>query len=308
MAETNYSPDPRPQPPTTTPSRKYGSLSSAGGTVRGSLQVGVDGVNNGVLVVDPNASTPVTLTRHVADSAPAIMRIQKEGTTGNVNGAVANNDNLARLDFYAWDGTGFFPGSVFQLTANEAWTTIAHGSRLTFNVVANGATATTECLRLTAAAVDLRNGAALQITGVAYHNPLSVYAAGTVYTLTATSAAVDFGTTDPTITLNAAGRYAIRGRVKVALNGATFAANQTLTVKLRRTNNTATDVANSSTTWIVPIVTTITDTLAVIHLPEVIYTTALATDIVTIFADISVLPAAGSISIDEASIVAVRLD
>jgi hypothetical protein len=39
----------------------------------------------------------------------------------------------------------------------------------------------------------------------------------------------------------------------------------------------------------------------------VLYTTALTSDVITIFADISVLPTAGSISIDEASIVAVRL-
>jgi hypothetical protein len=161
--------------------------------------------------------------------------------------------------------------------------------------------------RFTAGAFDLRNSAALQIAGVAYHNPLSVYAAGTVYTLTATSAAVDFGTTDPVLTVNAAGTYAIRGRVKVALNGATFAANRTLTIKLRRTNNTANDVSNSSTTWIVPIVTTLTNTLAIIDLPEVLYTTANANDSLTLFADISVLPTAGTISIDEASIVAVRL-
>ncbi len=120
------------------------------------------------------------------------------------------------------------------------------------------------------------------------------------------SAAVDFGTTDPIITVNAAGTYKIKGRVKVALNGATFAANRTLTIKLRRTNNTAADLANSSTTWIVPIVATITNTLAVIELPEVFYTTALANDTIQIFADISTVPSAGSITIDEACITAIR--
>jgi hypothetical protein len=138
-------------------------------------------------------------------------------------------------------------------------------------------------------------------------NPLSVYAAGTVYTLTAVSAAVDFGTTDPIITVTAAGTYSIRARVKVALNAATFAANRTLTVKIRRTNNTAADVANSTTTYIVPITTAITNTLDVIQLPEVLYTTALTNDTLQIFADISTLPSAGTISIDEASIVALRV-
>jgi len=42
-------------------------------------------------------------------------------------------------------------------------------------------------------------------------------------------------------------------------------------------------------------------------LPEVLYTTALTTDTLQIFSDISTVPTAGTISIDEASIVAVRL-
>jgi hypothetical protein len=143
----------------------------SGDTVTGALilnstlSVGADTVDNGFLVVDPDAAAPIMLTRHVADNAPAILRVQKKGTTGSVNGAVANNDNLARVDFYAWDGSGFFPGAVFQLVANQAWTGSAHGGRLSVNVVANGATSTTEMLRFTSAAMDLRNSAVLQSGG-----------------------------------------------------------------------------------------------------------------------------------------------
>ena len=134
-----------------------------------------------------------------------------------------------------------------------------------------------------------------------------VYAAGTVYTLTAVSAGVTFGSISPSTSMGAFGTYLIQARVKVALNAATFAANQTLTVKLRRTNNTPTDIGNSSTTWIVPIVTTATQTLAVIELPEVFYVASSSADILQIFADVSALPSAGTISIDEASIVMVRV-
>jgi len=140
-------------------------LPQAGGTMTGALNVGVDVTDNATFVVDPDASAPVMLTRHVADNAPAILRVQKKGTTGSVNGAVANNDNLARFDFYAWDGTGFFPGAVFQLVANQTWTGSAHGGRLSVNVVANGATSTTEMARFTSAALDLRNSAVLQSGG-----------------------------------------------------------------------------------------------------------------------------------------------
>jgi hypothetical protein len=129
------------------------------------LQVGTDGSTPANLTVDPNASAPFILTRHVADNAPAILRIQKKGTTGNINGAVSVNDNLARLDFYAWDGASFNAGSVFQLTANENWTTTARGSRISCTVVANGATATTEVLRMTTVSIDAMNGAVFAVAG-----------------------------------------------------------------------------------------------------------------------------------------------
>lgn len=187
------------------------------------------------------------------------------------------------------------------------WTDATHAtrtSRLNIRVTSSGSTVTPVVISPTA--FNVAAGAAYQLNGVALLNPLTVYAAGTAYTLTATSAAVDFGTTDPIITVNAAGTYLIRAKVKVNLVGATFAANQTLTVKLRRTNNTATDLTNSTTTWTLPIVTTQTNTLAVIDLPEVAYTTALTNDTIQLFADVSVLPSAGTVTIAEASIVAIR--
>lgn len=136
---------------------------------------------------------------------------------------------------------------------------------------------------------------------------LSSYAAGTAYTLTAVAAALDFGTTDPSITVNKAGTYAIRGKVTLNYTGATFAAGRTVTLKLRRTNNTAADLTNGTTTVITAIVTTVTATFMVVELPEVIYTTALLTDIITIFGDVSVVPTAGTFDADSASIVATRL-
>lgn len=137
--------------------------------------------------------------------------------------------------------------------------------------------------------------------------PITIYAAGTAYTFTNTPAALDFGTTDPAITVNVAGTYAIFAQVKVDLTGATFAANQTLTLKLRRTNNTAADLSNGTMTVTTPIITTQTYTLGVFNLPPVIYTTALTNDAVTIFGDISVVPGAGSITASAANIVALRI-
>jgi len=139
------------------------------------------------------------------------------------------------------------------------------------------------------------------LSGIA---PITVYAAGTVYTLTATSALVDFGTTDPSIVINRAGKYIISARVQIRFAGATFAASQEVVTKLRRTNNTAADLTGSSTTVPTGIVTTQTGLLAVIELPDVVYETANITDIIKIFSSVAVAPSAGSVTITEASIIA----
>lgn len=137
--------------------------------------------------------------------------------------------------------------------------------------------------------------------------PLTVYAAGTAYSLTATSAALVFGTTSPAKVIDAPGVYLLLARVRVDYNGATFAAVRTGTLKLRRTNNTAADLTNGSTSFKTDIITTLTYTLADIFLPPVIYTTTASDDAITIFGDISVVPTAGSLDCVEAEIVAVRL-
>jgi hypothetical protein len=138
-------------------------------------------------------------------------------------------------------------------------------------------------------------------------NPLTVYGAGTAYTLTATPAAVDLGTTDPVIVLNKAGTYRISARVQIRLAGATFAASREVVTKLRRTNNTAADLTGSSTTIPTGITTTQTGLLAVVNLPDVIYTTTNDNDSVTIFSSVAVLPSAGTIEVTEASIIAERI-
>jgi len=234
---------------------------------------------------------------------PVSMELYHETSGGAGGGAI--NGGVSQ-DFRADSDT---TDRQQQVRLSSLWNVAAHATRTSeLRVITTLLGTATECLRLSNAAIDLRNGADLQIDGTSYFNPLSVYAAGTAYTLTAASAAVDFGTTDPALTINQVGNYMIRGRVKLSVVGATFAAVRTVTVKLRRTNNTPGDVANSSSTWAVPIMTTITATLDVINLPDVFYSTANVNDILTLFADVSVLPSAGSIIIDEASIVAVRLN
>lgn len=134
----------------------------------------------------------------------------------------------------------------------------------------------------------------------------SVYASGTVYALTATSAALNFGTTDPVITFNFSGTYLITARVNLEFAAATFAANRTVTLKARKTSGTPADVTESTTAIGTNVVTTTTGVLAVVALPAFTYE-ATAGDVLTIFGDVSVVPSAGALNATEASMVAVRL-
>ena len=144
------------------------------------------------------------------------------------------------------------------------------------------------------------------VVGVIIASPLTVYAVGTAYALTNTPAALDFGTTDPSLTLTAPGTYRITGFINLKYNGATFAASRVVTVKLRRTNNTAADITNGSVTLDTDIITTLTYTFSTVTW-EVIYTTTNSDDAITIFADVGTVPTAGSLDAVAASIVAHRL-
>lgn len=135
----------------------------------------------------------------------------------------------------------------------------------------------------------------------------TIAAAGTVYSLTTTTAAVTFGTTSPSVTIGAAGTYLLIARANVKYNAATFAANQTARLVLRRTNNTAAYVTTSETNITLRIITTITDDVGVLVLPPQIYTTTTASDIIALWGNLTAAPAAGSVDVNEATITVVRL-
>jgi len=253
-----------------------------------------------------NFSGTTNIIRHQADASGASWNRFKRGTVGDADSVVLLGEQIAQDNYQGWTGAAYGIGGQFLCRARENFAAAALGTQFDFRACAIGSASLEDVLVLSTTSHNLVTGDYYLRGNPLLHNTVA-YGSGTVYTLTATSAAVDFGTVDPIITLTATGTYRLRGRVKVNLNGATFAANRTLTIKLRRTNNTPADVAGSATTWTVPIVTTLTNTLAVIELPETFYTTAVATDTIQIFADISVLPSAGTISIDEASVSAIRV-
>lgn len=134
-----------------------------------------------------------------------------------------------------------------------------------------------------------------------------VYASGTAYSLTNTSTALDFGTTDPSITITQPGTWLIFSRVNLKYTAATFAASRTVTIKLSRTNNTAADVTNATSTFLTDIITTLTYTAGIVSIPPVLYTTTNASDVLVIKGDVSVAPTAGSLDVTAAEIIAIRL-
>lgn len=134
----------------------------------------------------------------------------------------------------------------------------------------------------------------LEVNGGPLLGTLSAYGAGTAYAFTNTAAAIDLGTTDPSITITTAGTWKITACVQLTYTGATVVA-ETATVKLRRTNNTAADLTSSTLTIDLPVATTLTHTYGLVMLPAVYYTTTATTDIVTIFGNVSAALGAGTI-------------
>jgi hypothetical protein len=167
-----------------------------------------------------------------------------------------------------------------------------------------------EKLDLGTSALQMRDiwfGGSLYSDGHRVGYNLSVYSAGTVYALTTTSALLNFGTTDPSLALDKVGTYLLLARCQMRYNTATFAANQTTTLKLRQSADLpAADLANSTVTAQTRIITSITDTF-IDQTWSVVYANTNAAAIIQIWGSVSVAPSFGSLDAVEASIVAVRL-
>lgn len=126
-------------------------------------------------------------------------------------------------------------------------------------------------------------------------------ATGTTYTLTTTYGLVDFGTTDPAITITRAGTYMILTHCTLG-NDPDFSG--TVSFKVRRTNNTAADIIEDSRAFD-------TDSGGTKYIGKfnrtAIYTTANTTDILQLWAKLSVSPTVGTYKVLAANIVAIRL-
>lgn len=152
-----------------------------------------------------------------------------------------------------------------------------------------------------------RSGVSTDVTtSLISANQKSAFGTGTAYTVTNAAAAIVLGTTSPTVTLDQDGTYLIIARARYELVGATFAASRLLTLKLNRTNNTPADLTNGTVLYNTPIVTTLTSTLTELTIMA-IYTTTNIDDVIVLSTLVGTVPSAGSLTVNEASIVAHRL-
>lgn len=145
--------------------------------------------------------------------------------------------------------------------------------------------------------------------------PITAYGSGTAFQLAgtgggtgATAVPVVFGTNSPVITLTTGGTWLLLAKARIEAVGTTYASNHPCVISLQRTNNTPGAITNATSTANLPIVTTTTDTLAMITVPPIIYQTANTTDIISMYGLLNTATGAGTVTVAEASIVAVYLN
>ena len=127
--------------------------------------------------------------------------------------------------------------------------------------------------------------------------------AGNPYTITTVFAQVTFaGGTNPTVTLDKAGTWAIKARVRVTRNNSTHIGLHNISLKLRRSNNTAADVTHALTKYADDPHSASNASEVAGTLPEVLYTTANTTDIIQLWALLDVAASSGSHQVTEADI------
>lgn len=241
-------------------------------------------------------SSPVNFssTTNAASSITGALKIGNGTAATNVGigaGNINAGGNVTVGGNLAVTGNVTLTNALTVANGGTGQTTFTNGQLLIGNTTNNTLTKAT----LTAGAgITVTNGTGtITIANSASVAATETYGAGTAYTLTATPAAVDFGTTDPSITIATAGTYTISGQVNLFYNAATFAGNQTATLTFRRTNNTPANLTNGTVATTTQVITALTYTYGVVRLPDISYT-ASAGDVVTIYADISATPGAGS--------------
>lgn len=228
------------------------------------------------------------------------------GATGATGSAAASNVYSAG---YGIIKTGTEPNATFKVDSS----TIMTAQRATDSLASvdnklNGKVPNSRTININGVTQDLSANRTWTVTATAVGtNNAAAYSSGTPYTLTTTSAKVDFGSSDPVITIPAAGTYLIFTNLKVEYVGATTLVAQALNFKLRRTNNTASDLSNAATTFNVPVITLLTQTGGDCDIAPVLYTTTNSNDVIELWGQRGGNVSVGSLQVGEASVVAVRI-
>jgi hypothetical protein len=137
--------------------------------------------------------------------------------------------------------------------------------------------------------------------------PLTVYASGTPDTITTSYAAMDFGTTNPVLTISRVGTYLIMTRFITDAQNATVGVD-TMYYKLYRTNNIPGNISDTETYQVRIAITTNTQTYSQVNsCPQILYTTSNTDDQLTLYTKHTGTVTGGAIVVREASIVAIRL-
>lgn len=267
-----------------------------------------------LFVTDITADTNVHTGLFVEDGAVTTLRLNNSWFAGNGD-LGASISGVTRFNI---DGCYFFDNNAsgtppVDLTLDDMGIVRIGGTDFYGSINIIGSSIDTlaitggRCTSILGTATTYQVKSVLGLTDIT--NPQvttsTVYAAGSVYTLTASDALTHFGTTDPTITVTP-GTYIIQARVTAIYNAATYIANQTITAHLRKTSGTSADVANGTTTEKLRIITTVTDSVGSMVIPSVVYTT-MSNDTISIYSSVSATPSAGSVQITEASILAIKI-
>lgn len=218
---------------------------------------------------------------------------------------LTNNNQLT-------NGAGYATTSAMNTAISSAvapYMTIASANTAiaTMQSDINGKVPNSRTITINGTSQDLSANRSWTISGSTGSDNAKAYSSGTAYSLTTTSSKVDFGTTDPSITLPAAGTYLILANLKIEYNGLTNTLVNACNFKLRRTNNTAADISNATTTFNVPPVTLLTATGGDADIAPIIYTTSNSNDVIEMWGNRGSGLSVGAIQVGEASVVAYRI-
>lgn len=135
---------------------------------------------------------------------------------------------------------------------------------------------------------------------------IPVYGAGTGnYTLTTSSQLINFDVTDPEITVDVAGTYILFANGVYQGSGVT-ATTQYCEFKIRRTNNTAADVGNTTVQIPIGAITT-TGFGKQFVIPVCVYTTTNTDDNLELWGKISASLGAGSVTVNTCNLIALKI-